>query len=59
MKIAREGYPFAIAGIFLATACWAAVGMGIGPTEGLGLLTLQIAAWTLSFLAVFVLQAVQ
>jgi len=55
VKVAREGYPFAIAGTVLAAACWAAVGIGVGPTEGLGLLTLQVTAWVLSLLAVFVL----
>ncbi len=53
MTIAREGYPFAAAGLFLAGACW--VGVWMGPGAGAAALALQVAAWALSGLAVFVL----
>jgi len=53
VTIAREGYPFAAAGLFLAGTSWLAVWMGVG--SGAGSSTLQVAAWVLSGLAVFVL----
>ena len=53
MTIAREGYPFAAAGLFLAGACWLGVWMGLG--NGAATLALQVAAWAFSALAVFVL----
>ena len=49
MTIAREGYPFAAAGLFLAGACWAGVWAGAGGTA------LLVGAWVLTGLAVFVL----
>jgi phosphatidylserine decarboxylase len=55
VKIAREGYPFAVTGVFLAGALWAAVQTGMGPDEGAGHIALRIAAWMFSLLAVFVL----
>ena len=53
MTIAREGYPFAAAGLLLAGASWLAVWMGLG--GGAVGSALQVAAWVLSGLAVFVL----
>lgn len=67
MKIAREGIPFAAAGVFLAGICWAGVWLlGRAPVDaasaatssagsGFGQVTLQLAAGTFSILAVFVL----
>ncbi len=49
MKLAREGYPFAAAGLLLAGACW------IGVYLGWGGLPLVISAWLLTGLAIFVL----
>lgn len=54
MKIAREGYPFAVAGGLLAGACWIAVQMDVAG-EGAAAIGLQAAAWTFTVLAVFVL----
>jgi len=54
MKIAREGYPFAMAGGLLAGACWIAVQMDLAG-EGAGGLTLQVTAWAFTGLSVFVL----
>jgi len=64
VTIAREGYPFAAAGVILAGLCWAGVAAGIGTSEsvvgnghviGLGGYVLRGAAWLFSGLAVFVL----
>lgn len=67
MSIAREGVPFALAGVFLAGACWTGVWLlggapvdpssGVAPPRGLGAgeIALQITAWIFSLLAVFVL----
>lgn len=67
MSIAREGYPFAAAGVILAGACWAAVWFvgtqTVGPesgaappaAQGAGQIALQLAAWATTILAVFVL----
>lgn len=67
MKIAREGIPFAAAGVFLAGICWAGVWLlASTPVDagsaaagsagsGFGQVALYIAAWTFSILAVFVL----
>ncbi len=67
MKIAREGIPFAVAGVFLAGICWAGVWVlgrapvdaasGVAPPTGVGAgqIALQLAAWIFSILAVFVL----
>lgn len=55
MSFAREGYPFAIAGLLLAGLCWTGVWVRVvDPTTmaGRGLLA---AAWIASGLAVFVL----
>lgn len=54
MKIAREGYPFALAGGLLAGVCWIAVQMDVAG-EGAGGLAIQVAAWAFSGLSVFVL----
>ena len=66
MRIAREGVPFAAAGVFLAGACWIGVWvLGRGPMDSVastgpsnaasaGEIALQISAWALSVLAVFV-----
>ena len=64
MTIAREGYPFAAAGVLLAGICWAAIWLGVGTTEGVvaettvvgtGGLVLRGLAWLLTGLSVFVL----
>ena len=67
MKIAREGIPFAAAGVFLAGICRAGVWLlgrapvdaasGVVPPSewGFGQILLQLAAWTVSILAIFVL----
>jgi len=49
VKLAREGYPFAAAGLLLAGACWTGVYLGSGGRP------LAICAWALTGLAVFVL----
>ncbi|MDA0328375.1 MAG: phosphatidylserine decarboxylase family protein [Gemmatimonadetes bacterium] len=49
MKLAREGYPFAAAGLVFAGACWVGVSFGVG-----GLLV-RVLAWVFSVLAIFVL----
>lgn len=49
MKLAREGYPFAAAGLLLAGACWTGVYSGVGG------LALEISAWLFAGLAIFVL----
>lgn len=49
MSFAREGYPFAIAGLLLAGASWGGVWIGAG---GVGM---KGAAWFLSGMAMFVL----
>lgn len=54
MKIAREGYPFALAGGLLAGACWIAVQMDVAG-EGAGGFALQAVAWMFTGLSVFVL----
>lgn len=67
MKIAREGLPFAAAGVLLAGLCWTAVWYlgsqtgtpdpgAAGPTgPSVGRIAVQGAAWLFSLLAVFVL----
>lgn len=64
MSIAREGYPFAAAGVILAGTCWTGAWLvgaarvaesATPPPPGPGELALQIAAWITSILAVFVL----
>lgn len=54
MKIAREGFPFAMAGGLLAGACWIAVQMDVAG-DGVGGIALRGAAWLFTGLAVFVL----
>jgi phosphatidylserine decarboxylase len=49
MSIAREGYPFAAAGLLLAGVCWAGVWAGVGGTA------LLVGAWILTAVALFVL----
>lgn len=67
MKIAREGLPFAAAGVFLAGVCWTGIWVlgrapvdpiaGAGPSDAAsaGEIALQISAWAFSVLAIFVL----
>lgn len=62
MTIAREGYPFAAAGVLLAGLCWAGVAVGLGTTEGaggdlvgVGGIILRGLAGLFSGLAIFVL----
>lgn len=55
MKIAREGYPFAATGLFLAGLCWAGVWAGMADPTGWGGRALLAGAWLLTVLAVFVL----
>ncbi len=63
MKIAREGIPFAAAGVFLAGACFAGswlVGTPDGASElhaapGAAEVALALAGWTMAALSVFVL----
>lgn len=55
MKLAREGYPFAAAGLLLAGVCWIAVWSGVGEPEEWTGRALQALAGLLSILAVFVL----
>jgi phosphatidylserine decarboxylase len=49
LKLAREGYPFAAAGLFFAGVCWVLVRADIGGVVLTGV------AWLLTGLAVFVL----
>jgi phosphatidylserine decarboxylase len=63
LKIAREGIPFAAAGVFLAGACFAGswlVGTPDGASElhaapGAAEVALALAGWTMAALSVFVL----
>ena len=55
MKIAREGYPFAIAGVLLAGTCWIALRLGVAGADGLPVIAMTTLAWTSSALAIFVL----
>lgn len=55
MKIAREGYPFAAAGLLLAGLCWTGVWAGLAAPTGWGGRAVLAFAWLLSGLAVFVL----
>lgn len=54
MKIAREGYPFAAAGVLLAEVFWVGVWMEVAGAVGLGARALLAAAWLLTGLAIFV-----
>jgi phosphatidylserine decarboxylase len=49
VKLAREGYPFAAAGLLLAGACWVAVYAGFGGA------IVEVSAWLFAGLAIFVL----
>lgn len=55
MRFAREGYPFAAAGLLLAGLCWIVVWMDVADGAGWGGQALQGVAWILTALAVFVL----
>ncbi len=55
MKIAREGYPFAIAGMLLAGTCWTTLRMGVAGADGLPVMAMTTLAWMSSALAIFVL----
>jgi phosphatidylserine decarboxylase len=55
VKIAREGYPFAIAGVLLAGTCWTALRMGVAGADGVPVMAMTTLTWTASALAVFVL----
>lgn len=55
MSFAREGYPFAAAGLLLAGVCWAAVWAGVAGSEGWAARGLYVLAGVASLLAIFVL----
>jgi phosphatidylserine decarboxylase len=56
VNIAREGYPFAAAGLLLAGMCWAAVWFtGLNGGSETAVMALRVAAGFCSVLAVFVL----
>ncbi|MDH3272457.1 MAG: phosphatidylserine decarboxylase family protein [Gemmatimonadota bacterium] len=55
MKIAREGYPFAAAGLLLAGALWTSVWLGVATPDGLAGRALVASAWLMSGISVFVL----
>ena len=55
MRIAREGYPFAVTGLLFAGACWTAAWSGVGGEAGAGYVAIRLAAWTCTILALFVL----
>ncbi len=55
MSFAREGYPFAAAGLILAGLCWAGVWVRVADPASWPGRTLLAGAWAFSVLALFVL----
>ncbi|MBT8488280.1 MAG: phosphatidylserine decarboxylase [Gemmatimonadetes bacterium] len=55
MSFAREGYPFAVAGLLLAGLCWAGVWVRVADPASWPGRALLVSAWACSALAVFVL----
>lgn len=55
MSFAREGYPFAAAGLLLAGLCWVGVWVRVADPSGWAGRGLLATAWAFSVLAVFIL----